>query len=940
MLAPNRDTHSLAIVAAVVAALFATWLLYPRSSGEPLPEGMTEVTLWTPPGEFQDAARMVMDEFERRRPDMRVVVGTATTRDTSGDPTRLLLGVAGGVPPDVVLFDRFAIVEWASRGAFTDLNPFIEAEDPDDPLAILEENFFESPWNEPHYLGSNYAIAESADTRALFYNQDSLIRAGLVYREGDPEVENGTRRAGDARPPKSWEEINRKLLHADGNATAEGVVTLDGFTRRGVVNADVATDATIDLEALGVRPGDVAVLRSGSTVFRARIAEVEGPRAFRIDFSRELPPATNTVPGSVQNNIEVRVFSQDSHLVRLSRFDPRTGMLTDAGFIPLYGNSFFYLYGWQNGGEFLSEDGTRITMTDPRVVEALEWVTDVYDAMGGHDMVTFVQTAERGGIQGTSVFDPFLRGRIAMRVDTNHFLRNILQLNPDLAFGVAPMPLPESQQALGIEPFSWGGGWAYAIPATSQQKDAAWEVIRWIASDEANRLLTQYQASMARARGQQFVPTLSPNRATLEWLVEEVVGQDASLPPELVRAYEQFAELMPASRYRPVTPVGQQLWNEQIRSAEAAVTQRDTPERALARSEQRVQRALDMALAPPRGAPVPWGLLIGLYALAVFGFVAALIYWQERKRRRLGLTANRKWVEGYVCALPWLIGFFVFYAGPILFSFIISFSHYDVLNPARFVGLENYTNLMAFRENPDTGEMSASDPLFWRSLGNTVFMVILLPLQIVLGLGIAMLLDSRVRGLGFYRTVYYLPAIVPAIAGFLLWLWLFDPSRGLVNQILVSLGVTQPPLWIDDPGLAKPSMIIMLLWGVGASMIIWLAGLKDIPRALYEAAAVDGVNPFQRFRHITLPMLTPYILFNLIIGLIAIFQLFEPAFIMTDGGPSDSTMFFAYKLFNEAFRYLQMGAASAMAWILFLVVLIVTLLQLWFSRRWVHYGGS
>lgn len=928
------------VLVAVAALLALALVLYPRPREEAADEGVTEVMMWTPPGEFQDSARLVMDEFHRRRPDIRVVVGTATTRDTSGDPTRFLLGVAGDVPPDVILFDRFAIVEWASRGAFLNLNPFLEKEDPNDPLAVLQENFYPPSWDEAVYEGRNYAIAQSADTRALFYNQNSLVRAGLVYTEQDEAVRQGEATVGAPRPPASWEEINRKLLHAGGAANAEGLVTVSDFIRRPGINVNLEETARLDLNDLDVQAGDIAVLRRERELFRARVAEVIDGTSLQLDFTRELAEGIDAVPGGLVGDVEVRIFDGDSYLARLSRFDPRSGILSEAGFIPLFGNSFFYLYGWQNGGEFLSADGTRITLTEPAIIEALQWVTDVYDAMGGQEMVTYVQSVERGGVQGSSVFDPFLRGRVAMRVDTNYFLRDILFLTPDLEFGLAPMPLPESQLASGVEPFGWGGGWAYAIPSTSKVPEAAWEVIRWIASDEANRLLTEYQRSITVARGQQFFPPLAPDRRTLEWLIEDVVGQDASLPPGLVRAYATFAELMPSSRYRPVTPVGQQLWQEQIRAADQAITHRAAPEVALQQGQQRVQRALDTALAPPQGTPINWRLLVAVYTALVFAIIAGIIITQERRRRRNGGIGNRRWMEGYLCALPWLIGFVVFQAGPILFSLVISFSSYDILNPARFTGLDNYRALMAFDRDAESGALVARDPLFWKSLGNTLFMVILLPLQIVIGLGIAMLLDTRVRGLGIYRTLYYLPAMVPAVAGFLLWLWLFDPGRGLVNQMLLAVGVRNPPLWIDDPSLSKPSMIVMLLWGVGASMIIWLAGLKDIPRTLYEAAEVDGASPVQRFFTITIPMLTPYILFNLIIGLIAIFQLFEPAYIMTDGGPSDSTFFFAYKLFDEAFRLLNMGTASAMAWILFVAALLVTLLQLWFSRRWVYYGGE
>jgi multiple sugar transport system permease protein len=312
---------------------------------------------------------------------------------------------------------------------------------------------------------------------------------------------------------------------------------------------------------------------------------------------------------------------------------------------------------------------------------------------------------------------------------------------------------------------------------------------------------------------------------------------------------------------------------------------------------------------------------------------------QERRRHLYG-GRRGVWFEGFICASPWLVGFLVFGAGPIVFSIVISFSHYDVLSPARFVGWQNYMNLLGSHVDAITGERTWNDPLFWKSLQNTAYMIVGVPLGILAGLALALLLDSKVRGLHVYRTIYYLPAIVPAVASFILWIWILSPSSGFLNRALMLLGFDNPPNWLQDPLWSKPALILMGLWGVGGSMLIWLAGLKDIPQSMYEAAAIDGANRFQRFLHITIPLLSPYILFNMIMGMIGVFQIFEAAFIMTDGGPADSTLFYAYKLFNEAFRFLNMGVASAMAWVLFVVVLVITLIQLWLSKKWVHYGGQ
>lgn len=316
-------------------------------------------------------------------------------------------------------------------------------------------------------------------------------------------------------------------------------------------------------------------------------------------------------------------------------------------------------------------------------------------------------------------------------------------------------------------------------------------------------------------------------------------------------------------------------------------------------------------------------------------------YWDtsERFRRFFGARFVRKggdveglqssyfrsqWKGGWLCALPWIIGFVVFTGGPILFSIIISFCQYDILNPAKFIGWDNYR------------WMFTKDALFWKSLWNTIYMIIGIPLGMALSLGIALLLNLKVRGVAVWRTFFYLPSIVPAVASSILWIWIFNPSMGLLNTALASIGITGPN-WLQDEHTSKPALILMGLWGAGGGMIIWLAGLKGISESYYEAAALDGANTWQQFIHITIPLLTPYIFFNLIMGLIGTFQIFTQAFIMTQGGPVDSTLFFAYHLFNNAFRYLQMGYAAAMAWVLFLIVFGLTVVQLRLQKHWVHY---
>ena len=257
----------------------------------------------------------------------------------------------------------------------------------------------------------------------------------------------------------------------------------------------------------------------------------------------------------------------------------------------------------------------------------------------------------------------------------------------------------------------------------------------------------------------------------------------------------------------------------------------------------------------------------------------------------------------------------------------MSFCEYDVLSPPKFVGFDNYIT------------MFTEDPTFGLSLWNTLYYALSVPLGMALSLAIAMLLNYEIKGMAVYRTFFYLPAIMPAVAASLLWIWIFNPEQGILNNLLAQIGIVGPK-WLQNEYWSKPALIIMSLWGAGGGMIVWLAGLKGIPAHLYEAAELDGAGRFRQFINITLPMLSPYILFNMIMGIIGSFQVFTQAYIMTRGGPIDSTLFYAYALFNNAFKYMRMGYASALAWVLFAIVLTLTVLNLWLSKRWVHYESE
>jgi multiple sugar transport system permease protein len=301
---------------------------------------------------------------------------------------------------------------------------------------------------------------------------------------------------------------------------------------------------------------------------------------------------------------------------------------------------------------------------------------------------------------------------------------------------------------------------------------------------------------------------------------------------------------------------------------------------------------------------------------------------------RVSKTARRQLRLGLLFCAPVILGLLIFMAYPITASLYYSCTRYSVMKPPVWVGLSNYQQLR-------------HDELFWKSLANTAYYaVIAVPLGVAVALGLAMLLNLKVRGQALYRTFFFVPSIVPLVASSVLWIWLFNPQNGAMNAllrpILAHLGLGEPPGWFADPAWAKPAIILWSLWGVGGSMVIFLAALQDVPKELQEAAEVDGARAWHRIRHITIPFISPQILFVLIMGLIGAFQFFTPAYVMTQGtgGPVDSTLFYSLYLFNVAFADFKMGYACALAWILFLLILLATAFIFKSSARHVYYAGD
>lgn len=296
--------------------------------------------------------------------------------------------------------------------------------------------------------------------------------------------------------------------------------------------------------------------------------------------------------------------------------------------------------------------------------------------------------------------------------------------------------------------------------------------------------------------------------------------------------------------------------------------------------------------------------------------------------RRLSKSEGKGLFWGIFFVSPWLFGFLFFTLYPLLASGYYSLTRYDLIRDPVFLGLKNYINLFT------------TDPHFWNVMYNTLFYVgFSVPLGIGTAFLIAILLNSKIIGRSFFRGIIYIPSIVPAVCSAMVWLFLLNIQYGAINAVLTSIGLEAIP-FLSNPTLAKPSLVVVSMWTQGAAVVIFLAALQDVPRSLYEAATVDGANAFQKFLNVTIPMTTPVILFNLIMGFIGAFQEFTVPWLLTQGGPMNSTEFFAIHLYRNAFIYLRMGKASALAWIMFAIIVVFTLILFRTSARWVYYGGE
>jgi ABC-type sugar transport system permease subunit/ABC-type glycerol-3-phosphate transport system substrate-binding protein len=605
------------------------------------------------------------------------------------------------------------------------------------------------------------------------------------------------------------------------------------------------------------------------------------------------------------------------------------GSLAQVGFLPNFGNSWLYMFGFQMNAQFLSPDGTRCTLNSPQAVQAVQFMMDGYEVAGGFENSDRFASTFRGAEN-----DPFLTGQVAMIINGDWMLKGYYRHRPDLDFDVAPVPDDRFYQrgefANEKDKFiTWAGGFAYSIPKGAKNVEAAWKFIKWMGSLEGRTVDMNAQNKFEKARGRRFIPGISAHIGANDYAIRKFATGNDSYD----RAFRAHVNLMPVARIRPASFAAQALWDNHVRAADRALRKLDTPEKALADSQNNVQRILDEYLQrdkfPTLDLRIP--SVLGLGAVFASLIVGVFLIW----RQKMGPLRKHETLWGYVFISPWIFGFLVFTLGPMVASLFFSFTQYNILTEARWVGLKNYSDLLLMDRE-----------LLIKAFFNIFYMAgVGMPLGLVIGLGVALLLNANVKGMRIYRTIYYLPAVVPGVVGIILWLWIMntDPSRGILNNlwqntIQVWFG-SVPPNWMGDAYWTKPAIILMGLWGAGSGMVLWLAGLKGIPSTLYEAASIDGASNKQQFWSVTIPMLSPLIFFNVVMGLIGSVQMFDNVYIITRGegsGPNDSLLVPVYHLFTNGFAYFRMGYASALAWVIFGIVLLITFVQFRMAPKWVH----
>jgi ABC-type sugar transport system permease subunit/ABC-type glycerol-3-phosphate transport system substrate-binding protein len=553
---------------------------------------------------------------------------------------------------------------------------------------------------------------------------------------------------------------------------------------------------------------------------------------------------------------------------------------------------------------------TKLLYGDPRVVNAIQLTQDL---MGKYAVSPSAVDLASSGVGSHELF---AQGKLAMYVsgiwEVPRFRTEITDFDWDIAaFPAGPTGLHGVQTG-------WSG---YGIASSSRHKAEAWELVKYLAGPVG--LSNLAKSGLAQ-------PAISRLADSPLWLDNNRPRNRKLTIEEVPWIHYQVLNPNWTELSAIITPKLQLVWNG-TETGKQAVNQFLGP----------AQAKLDELNHPLFHPRLNWGggaAGMLLVVLLLVGWVWQGARHDLRMGRKIGSREEAR--AGIAFISPWLIGAVVFLLGPMLVSLLLAFSSWDMISPARWIGGGNFAEM-------------AHDDRFWKSLSVTLLYTLFsVPLGVAGSLALALLLNTKIKGQSVFRTLYYLPAVASAVAASLIWLRLFNPESGLLNNILGALhlnpvmhalGLTDPDKgyvnWLGSEKTALGSLVVMSLWGIGGGMVIYLAGLQGIPQSYYEAAEIDGASVWQRFRHVTLPLLTPTIFFTLIMGIIGSFQVFTQGFVMTQGGPNNATLFYVLYLYQNAFQFLKMGYASALAWVLFLIILGFTAVQMKLSG-WVHYEGE
>lgn len=548
---------------------------------------------------------------------------------------------------------------------------------------------------------------------------------------------------------------------------------------------------------------------------------------------------------------------------------------------------------WQNGGRLLDETGERSAMAEPEFVGAMQFL---HDLLHVERVASFDASFQNQLSQGL-----FQAGRVAFYGPVGYWETYRFKEIDDFAWDVVPLPKHVREgTAIAMTIF--------VVPRTAREPELGAELVTWLAG-------SQYQRALARIGN--GVPALVSAAESEDFLKPDV-------PPD---SEEVFFEVLDHARFMP--PLANWRKIESLCQAELEGilldASTDVPA-ACARMAEKTDRFLEREREKPQRAHVPvWvmELLLAVSFLSLFGFFLA-----RRGRRPHALVARQE-RAGYSMIALWAIGFGAFFFGPGIVTLLLSLCEWSPLREltdVRWVGLENYARL-------------ATDGTFGTSFAVTsLYALLAVPLGLALALALALLWVGESTLCSILRTICYLPAIISPVIVAAVWRSIFDADGGLLNEALAAVGI-HGPAWLRSTTWVLPSFVVMSLWGVGAQMLIFIAALKAVDPTLLEAARIDGAGAWRRFRHVTLPALSPVVLFNLLTGLIFTAQVFAQPYIMTQGGPGDASRFLVLYLYESGFKHLDMGYASAIAWVLFLVLSILCLILLRTSRRWVHYAG-